>query len=100
MILRIIEECWGIDRKTGEKSSKKTDEKIVEAVSGIQIKMSIGRRLFQIDQVSEQSICVSVIYENNPIASRTFEIEKGERMIYRPRSIDGGYKYYLSYENS
>ena len=99
MKLRITEECWGINRRTGERSTNKTDEKLVNAALETVIEMPIGRRKFHIDAVSENSITVSVVYENNPAANKTYEILKGESVLYKPMSRDGGYKYTLSYED-
>ena len=99
MKLRMIEECWGINRRTGERSTNKTDEKLVNAALETVIEMPIGRRKFHIDAVSENSITVTVVYENNPAANKTYEIIKGESVLYKPMSRDGGYKYTLSYED-
>ena len=99
MKLRIIEECWGINRRTGERSTNRTDEKLVDAALETVIEMPIGRRKFHIDAVSEDSITVSVVYDNNPAANKTYEIIKGESVLYKPMSRDGGYKYALSYED-
>ena len=99
MKLRIIEECWGINRRTGERSTNRTDEKLVNAAPETVIEMPIGRRKFHIDAVSEDSITVSVVYDNNPSANKTYEIIKGESVLYKPMSRDGGYKYTLSYED-
>ena len=99
MKLRIIEECWGINRRTGERSNKQTDEKLVNAVVGTVIEMLAGRRKFSVDAVSADCITVTVVYENNPAANKTYEILKGESVLYKPMSRDGGYKYTLSYED-
>ena len=99
MKLRIIEECWGINRRTGERSTNKTDEKLVNAVLETVIEMPASRRKFHIDAVGENSITVTVVYENNPAANKTYEIIKGESVLYKPMSRDGGYKYTLSYED-
>ncbi len=99
MKLRIIEECWGIKRRTGERSNKQTDEKLVNAVVGTVIEMPTGRRKFSMDAVSTDSIIVTVVYENNPAANKTYEIVKGESVLYKPMSRDGGYKYTLFYED-
>ena len=99
MKLRMIEECWGINRRTGERSTNKIDEKLVNAAVETVIEMPIGRRKFHIDAVSENSITVTVVYENNPAANKTYEIIKGESVLYKPMSRDGGYKYTLSYED-
>lgn len=40
---RIIEECWGINRRTGERSTNQTDEKLVNAALETVIEMPIGR---------------------------------------------------------
>ena len=99
MKLRIIEECWGINRRTGERSNKQTDEKLVDVVVGTVIEMPTSRRKFSVDAVSTDSITVTVVYENNPAANKTYEIVKGESVLYKPMSRDGGYKYTLSYED-
>lgn len=99
MKLRIIEECFGISRRTGERSTRQTDEKLVDATMATVIEMPAGRRKFHIDAVSEDSITVTVIYDNNPAANKTYEIVKGESVLYRPMSRDGGYKYTLSCED-
>ncbi len=98
MSVRIIEECWGINRRIGKRSSTQTDDKTFPAVVGSIMEMPTGRRKFHIDAVSENSITVTVVYENNPTANKTFEIVKGESILYQPISRDGGYKYTLSYE--
>ncbi len=99
MKLRIVEECWGINRRTGERSTNQTDEKLVNAALETVIEMPTGRRKFHIDAVSEDSITVSVVYENNPAANKTYEVAKGESVLYKPMSRDGGYKYTLSCED-
>ena len=98
MKLRIIEECWGINRRTGERSTNQTDEKLVNAVAETVIEMPIGRRKFHVDDVSEDRITVTVVYENNPASNKTYEIIKGDSVLYKPMSRDGGYKYTLSNE--
>ena len=98
MKLRIIEECWGINRRTGERSTNQTAEKLVNAVAETVIEMPIGRRKFHVDDVSEDRITVTVVYENNPAANKTYEIIKGDSVLYKPMSRDGGYKYTLSNE--
>ena len=60
--------------------------------------MPIGRRKFHVDDVSEDRITVTVVYENNPAANKTYEIIKGDSVLYKPMSRDGGYKYTLSNE--
>ena len=98
MSVRIIEECWGMNRRTGKRSSMQTDDKIFSPIVGSIMEMPAGRRKFHIDAVSENSITVTVVYESNPTANKTFEIVKGESVLYQPMSRDGGYKYTLSYE--
>lgn len=99
MKLRIVEDCWGINRITGEKNTRQTDDKLVDAVAETVVEMPVGRRKFHIDDVREDSITVTVVYENNPSANKTYEIVKGESVLYRPVSRDGGYKYTLSFED-
>lgn len=98
MKLRIIEECWGIDKITGERNTQQTDEKSENTVGNV-IEMPTGKRKFHIDAVSEESITVTVVYDDNPAANVTFAIAKGENVLYQPMSRDGGYKYTLSCED-
>jgi len=99
MKLRIIEECFGINRRTGERSTGKTDEKSVDAIVETVIEMSAGRRKFHIEAVSENRITVTVVYDNNPAANKTYEIVMGDSVLYKPMSRDGGYKYTLYCED-
>lgn len=99
MRIRIIEECFGIDRRTGERSSRQTDDKSEDAVVGAVIEMPNGRRRFTIDTVSETSVAVSVCNLNNPAVSKTIDVSKGESVVHRPRTMDGGYKYIISVDD-
>ena len=99
MNIRIVEECWGINRRTGKQSSAKTDDKVFTPIVGTAIDMPIGRRSFIVDDVGDIGVTVTVHYENNPSANKTWVIAKGESVNYRPMSMDGGYKYTITYEN-
>jgi len=98
-MIRIIEERWSINRINGERSTVRTDEKIFYPISGSVMEMPIGRRTFTVDDVNKNSVTVSVHYENNPFSNKTWTIPKGESIIYRPMSRDGGYKYTIICED-
>lgn len=98
MKLRVLEEFWGINRRTGKRTIKQTDEKIIDIKAGQCIEMPIGRRVFSIDEVSTKQIIVSVHYQNT-IANKTWMIKKGESIFYRPLAMDGGYQYTLLLED-
>ena len=51
-----------------------------------------GGRNFRIDEVSENKIVLSVVCAD-PKYNKSWEIEKGKEIYYRPRSFDGGYFY-------
>ena len=99
MRVRIVEEFWGINRRTGERSTRQTDEKTFMPVVGSIMEMPTGRRKFSVDVVDEDSVTVTVFYENNPTANKTMLITKGDSVVYRPVSRDGGYKYTIFYED-
>ena len=99
MRIRIVEECWGINHRTGKRSSTQTDEKVFELIVGTVMNMPIGRRRFIVDAVDDIGVTITVNYENNPSANKTWVIAKGESVNYRPMSVDGGYKYTITYED-
>ena len=51
-----------------------------------------GGRNFRSDEVSENKIVLSVVCAD-PKYNKSWEIEKGKEIYYRPRSFDGGYFY-------
>lgn len=99
MKLRIKEAFWGINRKSGERSVRQTDMKIFEPVIGSVMEFPTGRRRFTIDAADENSITVTVHYENTA-NNKTWIINAGESQFYRPRSMDGGYQYDIFYGSS
>ena len=60
--------------------------------------MPTGRRNFSIDAVDEESVTITVHYENS-VNNKTWTIPAGESTFYRPMSMDGGYQYILAYED-
>ena len=98
MKIHIVEERWSVDRKTGIRSTEQTDEMFFEPSVGAVIEMPIGRRKFIVDAVDVDGITVTAHYENNPSADKTMVISRGENVVYRPMSRDGGYKYTFAIE--
>ncbi len=99
MKIRIVEECRGINRGTGKRSNTRTCEKLFDLVVGADMDMPIGRRKFIVDAVDDIGVTVTVHYDNNPSANKTWTIANGESVNYRPMSVDGGYKYTITYED-
>ena len=99
MKIHIVEECWGINHRTGIRCNTQTDEKVFDPIVGIDMIMPIGRRKFIVDAVDDIGVTVTVHYENNPSANKTWTIAKGESVNYRPMSVDGGYKYTITYKD-
>jgi len=99
MKLRIIEEFWNIDRRTGERNTKITDNRSFEPIVGSVLEFPTGRRNFTIDDVNEESITVTV-RSANTASNKTWEISAGDSQFYRPRSMDGGYQYHIIYGNN
>lgn len=99
MTIRIIEECWGVNHRTGKLSNTQSDEKIFAPIVGTVMDMPIGRRRFIVDATDDFGVTVTVHYENNPSANKTWTLVKGESVNYRPMSFDGGYRYTITYED-
>ena len=98
MTIRIIEEGWGVDRKTGNGSSRITCDRVVKISSPIAIRISVGKRDFMVVTDAEGVANVTVINDNNPLQSKSWTISRGESVKYTPVSRDGGYKYTIIYE--
>lgn len=99
MRLRIVEELWGIDRRTGKRSVNTTDNRVFPVVAGPELlEMPKGGRRFTIDAVDASGITVTV-HCRNQAASRSWVIPAGESRFYLPHSMDGGYRYRLFYED-
>lgn len=99
MRLRIVEELWGIDRRTGKRSVNTTDNRVFPVVAGSErLEMPKGGRRFTIDAVDASGITVTV-HCRNQAASRSWVIPAGESRFYLPHSMDGGYRYRLFYED-
>lgn len=92
MKLKITEEFWGVDRRSGKGGTKKTDEITAECAPGAELIFEKGRRRFVIDEVSGESVTFSVRYADEKY-NKTWTIPKGEGAFYRPLSMDGGYQY-------
>ena len=92
MKIKIKETSWGINRMTGKYSEKTTADVTFPCELGDIPEFGNGKRHFTIDEVGEISIGISV-HCADPKYNKTWTIKKGEEIIYRPRSFDGGYFY-------
>lgn len=92
MKFRIIEEAWGINRKTGERKVRRTAERIFTPEAGQIIEFPLGRRRFGIVSADEERVVLRVQCENSA-DEKEFVIECGAGGFYNPRSCDGGYQY-------
>lgn len=93
MKLRIEEKFWGINHRTGNKSERVTADVVFPCEVGLLNDFGSQGKRFSIDEVSENSIVLTIHYENNPSANKSWEIKVGEKVSYMPWSFDGGYKY-------
>ena len=93
MKLRIEERFWGINHRDGGSHERITADVIFPCEVGAVPEFGNGRRHFSIDEVTKDSIVLSVHYENNPSADKKWKIKVGGKECYSPRSFDGGYKY-------
>ena len=94
MKVRIIEEKWGINRRTGKKSVEKTEEQIVVPRAGLQLLFTKGNRCFVINGVSESVVDISM-KNKNPDFDKNWKLSLNETIKHRPRSFDGGYQYQI-----
>ena len=92
MKLRITEEMWGINHRTGESSVRKTDKKKLDCAANAAVTFEKGHRSFFIGEVTENSVSVTIRCANERY-NKTWTLEKGKTVFYRPRSMDGGYQY-------
>lgn len=92
MKLKIKETAWGIDRIAGGYREKVTADVSFPCKVGDIPSFGKGKRHFIIDEVTEKSISLSVHCADSKY-NKTWIIKKGEEIIYRPRSMDGGYFY-------
>ena len=60
MKFRIIEEAWGINRKTGERKVRRTAERIFTPEAGQIIEFPLGRRGFGIVSADEERVVLRV----------------------------------------
>lgn len=97
MKFRIIEEAWGINRKTGERKVRRTAERIFTPEAGQIIEFPLGRRRFGIVSADEERVVLRVQCENSD-DEKEFIIECGAGGFYNPRSCDGGYRYLFDFD--
>ncbi len=94
MKLKIKETAWGINRVQGGCSKRTTAEQSFPCEAGALPSFGKGERRFVIDKVEGGSILLSV-HCADPKYDRTWKIQRGEIVLYRPRSFDGGYFYHF-----
>lgn len=92
MKLNIRETAWGIHRAGGGYRKRVTADVCVSCVAGDIPAFGKGGRHFKIDEVGEDKIVLSVCCAD-PKYSKSWVIQRGEEILYRPRSFDGGYFY-------
>lgn len=97
MKFRIIEEAWGVNRKTGERKVRRTAERIFTPEAGQIIEFPLGRRRFGIVSADEERVVLRVQCENSA-DEKEFIIECGAGGFYNPRSCDGGYRYLFDFD--
>ncbi len=98
MTLHIQEIAWGIDRKNGGYKERITAKEAFDCQVGPLPEFGRGGRNFTIDEVGQVHILLSVHYERNPAADKSWTLERGNEIGYTPRSFDGGYKYAFTLE--
>ena len=92
MKLKIKETAWGINRVAGGYRERVTAKLCFPCKVGELPDFGKSKRRFTVDEVTENSISLSVHYAD-PKYNKTWTINKGEKITYRPRSFDGGYFY-------
>jgi len=89
MTLVIKEQFWAVDAPT-----RTTEIVRAPAVAGKVLKMERSSMCFTIDSVTEDSVVVTVRYQNEQY-NKTWTVMKDRGVYYRPISMDGGYEYLI-----
>ena len=89
MKLVIKEQFWAVDAPT-----RTTGIVRAPAVAGKVLEMERSSMCFTIDSVTEDSVVVTVRYQNEQY-NKTWTITKDRGVYYRPISMDGGYEYLI-----
>lgn len=89
MTLVIREQFWAVDAPT-----RTTGIVRAPAVAGKVLKMERSSMCFTIDSVTEDSVVVTVRYQNEQ-SNKTWTVTKDRGVYYRPISMDGGYEYLI-----
>ena len=92
MKLKIKETAWGINRVAGGYRERVTADVSVPCEIGEIPDFGKGKRHFTVDEVTENSISLSV-HCADPKYNKVWILKKGEEITYRPHSFDGGYFY-------
>ena len=92
MKLKIKETAWGINRVAGGYRERVTADSCFPCEVGEIPDFGKGKRHFTVDAVTENRSSLSV-HCAGPKYNKTWTINKGEEIAYRPRSFDGGYFY-------
>jgi len=92
MKLIIKETAWGINRVTGKYKEAVTAKVCFNCELGELPVFGKGGRHFIIEDVGDGYIKLSVRCADER-HNKTWIVEKGEDLRYRPRSFDGGYFY-------
>lgn len=88
MKLKITEYFWAVGKKTRRVKSIRAPLVIGP------IKNDDVGYIWQIDEVSENKVMVSVICRDGE-KIKTFTVEKGKGAYWRPFSMDGGHEYIM-----
>ena len=89
MKLVIEEQFWAVDAPT-----RKTRIVRVPVIVGKVPEMERGSMYFTIDSVAEESVVVTVHYQNEQY-NKSWTVTKDRGVYYRPMSMDGGYEYLI-----
>ena len=88
MKLKIQERFWAVGRRTRRVKTVRVPLKV-----GTIKNFDVGCT-WQIDEVSENSVKLSVIRRDGETI-KTFTVEKEKGAYWRPRSMDAGYEYII-----
>ena len=86
MKLKIVEYFWAVGKRTRKVKTLRVPLKV-----GPIKNFDVGCT-WQIDEVNENSVIVSVIRRDGE-KIKTFTVEKGMGAYWRPRSMDAGHQY-------
>ena len=98
MKIRIEEEMWGINSRTGKSSVRKILSTTIPCEIGLINIVFNNERRFIIDKIDNEEVTITMKCKNEKF-NKTWIVTNVEGVFYRPLSFDGGYQYRIKLIN-